>query len=75
MDLESTQSSDCPDWTDSKTLKLIDLLRQHKCLWKVNTADYSDRIKRQATLRSIAAALNVTGYLKTSVITSLYLMS
>ena len=26
MELESTQSSDCPDWTDSKTLTLIDLL-------------------------------------------------
>jgi len=40
MDLESTQSSDCPDWTDSKTLKLIDLFRQHECLWKVNTANF-----------------------------------
>ena len=65
MELESTQFSDCPDWTDrSKTLTLIDLFRQHECLWKVNTADYSDRVKRQAALRSIAAALNVTGYLK-----------
>jgi len=37
MELESTQSSDCPDWTDSKTITLIDLFRQHECLWKVNT--------------------------------------
>ena len=37
MELESiTQSSDCPDWTDSKTITLIDLIRQHECLWKVN---------------------------------------
>jgi len=40
MYLESTQSSDCSDWTDSKTLKLIDLFRQHECPWKVNTADF-----------------------------------
>ena len=55
--------SDCSDsWTDSRTLKFIELFRFHECLWKVNSDEHSDRIKRQQAMRNIASELNVTGY-------------
>jgi len=48
-------------WTDARTLKFVELFQSHDCLWKVYSAEYSDRVKRQQAVTNIAAELNVTG--------------
>jgi len=48
-------------WTDSRTLKFIDLLRQHEVLWKIDREDYSDRVKRLKALNAIGKEMGVTG--------------
>ena len=41
-------------WSKEQTMMLIELYRNHPCLWNVKLTDYRDRDKRAAALKSLA---------------------
>ena len=47
-------------WSREETIQLIDLYRQHQCLWEVKNDKYKNRNKRMAALMAIAKDLRKT---------------
>ncbi|XP_064082982.1 uncharacterized protein LOC135198998 [Macrobrachium nipponense] len=47
-------------WSREEIIQLIDLYRQHPCLWNVKSDMYKDRAERVAALTAIAAELRKT---------------
>ena len=45
------------NWTIEKEDKLVDLWRERRCLFAVNSPDYSDRVKKISALAEIAMEL------------------
>lgn len=48
------------DWTRADVLRLIDLYKQHECLWQVTDKDYTNRRVRRTSLNAVAKELSTT---------------
>ncbi|KAG7175906.1 putative Alcohol dehydrogenase transcription factor Myb/SANT-like-containing protein 9 [Homarus americanus] len=48
-------------WSREETMVLIELYRQHPCLWNVKVDMYRDRDKRAAAMRQITEDMNRSG--------------
>ena len=46
------------EWTKTNTLHLIDILKEHPCIWQVKNKHYKDKNKRKSSMESITTELS-----------------
>jgi len=49
------------NWTEELEEKLIELWKQHECLYDISCNAYSDRAKKPSVLERIAQEMNIAG--------------
>ena len=50
------------NWTEEVEEKLIELWKQHECLYNISCKAYSDRAKKRSALERIAQEMNIVCY-------------
>jgi len=49
-------------WSEEFEEKLIELLKNHACLYDISTKAFSDHVKKAAALENISQKMNVAGW-------------